>query len=110
VPKEYLHLIIGTGSSVGEWLRKDDRIDFYSFTGSLETGIKIKESSGTRGVTLELGSNAATIVHNDVNIKEAAEKCAIGAFSNAGQTCISLQRIYIQESIYDDFLKELSKE
>ncbi|KIL38613.1 aldehyde dehydrogenase [Gordoniibacillus kamchatkensis] len=110
VPDGYLHCLAGEGPTVGEWLVDDSRIDFYSFTGSVAVGKRIKERTGLRRVALELGSNSATIVHSDIDPVEAANTCAQAAFSNAGQVCISLQRAYVHESIYDAFVAELAKQ
>lgn len=110
VPQGYLHLLVGPGSKVGEWLIEDPRIDYYSFTGSQEIGKQLKEKSGLRRVSLELGSNSATIVHQDYDPLKAAEACVTSAFSNAGQVCISLQRIYVHQLIYQEFLDALANQ
>ena len=107
VPEGYLHCLNGDGETVGEQLVGDGRIDFYSFTGSAEVGRRIKERSGLRRTALELGSNSATIVHADYDPEAAAAACCQSAFSNAGQVCISLQRVYVHESIYEPFLQAL---
>lgn len=107
VPEGYLHVLNGEGDVVGERLLRHEGIDFYSFTGSAEVGEHIKKNSGLRRVTLELGSNSATIVHSDYDPHAAAAACCDSAFANAGQACISLQRIYVHESIFEPFLKRL---
>ncbi len=107
LPQGYGHLLIGGGSTVGEWLLEEEGVAFYSFTGSPSVGKRIRSRVGLRPVTLELGSNSATIVHNDADLAYAAERCARTAFNNAGQICISVQRIYVQEQMADAFLEKL---
>jgi len=80
-----------------------------SFTGSVPVGKIILQNAGIKKVTLELGGNAATFVESTADIKWAAERCAIGAFANSGQVCISLQRIYVDEKIYEEFANELGE-
>ncbi|MFU0790198.1 MAG: aldehyde dehydrogenase family protein [Virgibacillus proomii] len=110
VPKGYVQCVIGSGRTVGEQLLQDERIAHYTFTGSPEVGKHIQETIGLRKATLELGSNSATIVHSDANIDKAATKLSKMAFSNAGQVCISVQRMYVHESVYDVFLKNFLDE
>ncbi|MBU8568541.1 aldehyde dehydrogenase family protein [Virgibacillus pantothenticus] len=110
VPKGYVQCVIGSGRTVGEQLLQDERIAHYTFTGSPEVGKHIQETIGLRKATLELGSNSATIVHSDANIDKAATKLSKMAFSNAGQVCISVQRMYVHESVYDAFLKKFLDE
>src|SRR3990172_1636260 len=86
------------------WL--DERIRKLSFTGSAKVGWMLKEQAGARKVTLELGGNAGVIVHSDSDISFAAKRCTLGAFANAGQVCISVQRIYVERSVFDAFRDE----
>ena len=81
----------------------DERLKLISFTGSAAVGWHIKSRAGKKKVVLELGGNAAVIVHNDAELAYAAERCAIGGFSYAGQTCISVQRILVQRSVVQHF-------
>ncbi len=106
LPAGYLNMVMGPGPIVGEALARDERIAFYSFTGSSEVGMKLKSSVGFRRVSLELGSNSPTIVHLDADLAAAVESCTRFAFANAGQVCISVQRVYVQRSIYNDFCKQ----
>lgn len=85
---------------------QDERIKKLSFTGSAKVGWMLKASAGTRKVTLELGGNAGAVVHGDADIAFAAKRCTLGAFSNAGQVCISVQRIYVDRSVFDRFRDE----
>ncbi len=87
-----------------EKLVTDKRIKKLSFTGSAAVGFKLKAMAGMKKVTLELGGNAAVIIHSDADIDFAAKRCAIGAFSYAGQICISVQRIYAHEDVYAKFM------
>jgi acyl-CoA reductase-like NAD-dependent aldehyde dehydrogenase len=81
----------------------DDRIKMISFTGSAAVGWEIKKNSGKKKVVLELGGNAGVIVHSDADLSYAAERCVAGGFSYAGQTCISVQRILVEHSVYGKF-------
>jgi acyl-CoA reductase-like NAD-dependent aldehyde dehydrogenase len=84
----------------------DDRLKMLSFTGSPAVGWKLKSSAGKKRVTLELGGNAGVIVHSDADLDYAAERCTVGAFSYAGQSCIAVQRILVQREVYDQFLQK----
>jgi acyl-CoA reductase-like NAD-dependent aldehyde dehydrogenase len=81
----------------------DDRIKLISFTGSVPVGWDIKRRAGKKKVVLELGGNAAVIVHNDADLAYAADRCVAGGFGYAGQTCISVQRILVEHSVYGKF-------
>src|ERR1700687_2316979 len=81
----------------------DDRIKLISFTGSVPVGWDIKRRAGKKKVVLELGGNAAVIVHSDADVGYAAERCVSGGFAYAGQTCISVQRILVEQSVYGKF-------
>src|SRR3974390_1008889 len=85
----------------------DDRIKLLSFTGSAAVGWKMKTKAGKKRVVLELGGNAAVIVHSDADLAYAAERCVAGGFSYAGQTCISVQRILVHRPVFDDFTNRL---
>jgi len=82
----------------------DDRIKLISFTGSAAVGWQIKKNSGKKKVILELGGNAGVIINNDADLEYAAERCVAGGFGYAGQTCISVQRILVQQSVYGRFM------
>lgn len=88
-------------------LVEDDRIKLLTFTGSPAVGWGLKARAGRKRVTLELGGNAAVIVHADADVSYAAERVAWGGFTNAGQTCISVQRVFIHEDVYESFVSEL---
>ncbi|WP_338833075.1 3-sulfolactaldehyde dehydrogenase [Moorella humiferrea] len=105
LPAGYLNMVLGSGAVVGDALAKDERIAFYSFTGSPAVGLRLKKSVGFRPVALELGSNSPNIVHNDADLSLAVEACTRSAFANAGQLCISVQRVYVQRRVYDEFCR-----
>src|SRR3954465_5554893 len=81
----------------------DERIKLLSFTGSAAVGWHLKASSGKKRGVLELGGNAAVIVHSDADVEQAVRNCVAGAFTYAGQSCISVQRIYVHVSLFDRF-------
>lgn len=103
LPKGYINIVTGAGSQVGEWLLDEERIAMYTFTGSGEVGRHIKERSGMRPVALELGNNSPNIVHLDADLGLAARQTAARSFHNAGQACIAVQRIYVHESVFQEF-------
>ncbi len=88
-------------------LVEDDRIKLLTFTGSPAVGWALKTRAGRKRVTLELGGNAAVIVNDDADVAYAAERVAWGGFAYAGQTCISVQRVFVHEAVYDRFAQEL---
>ena len=90
-------------AEVGSALITSDIPRVISFTGSVPVGNIITKNAGIKKVGLELGGNAATFIEQSADLALAATKCALGAFVNSGQVCISLQRIYVEEAIYDEF-------
>lgn len=82
----------------------DDRIKMVTFTGSVAAGWGIKAKAGKKRVALELGGNAGCIVHDDADLEFAAARTTVGGFSYAGQSCISVQRVYAHSRIHDEFL------
>ena len=107
LPKGALNVVTGKGSVVGDLLVQDDRVKMITFTGSVPVGTRIKEKAGLKRVTLELGSNAAVIVDSTDDLETAAARCAEGAFNFAGQVCISVQRIYVNENVFEEFVDKL---
>jgi acyl-CoA reductase-like NAD-dependent aldehyde dehydrogenase len=81
----------------------DERIKLVSFTGSAAVGWSIKNNAGKKKVVLELGGNSGVIVHSDADLAYAADRCVSGGFSYAGQSCISVQRILVEHSVYGNF-------
>lgn len=107
LPEGALNVIPGKGSVVGEIMVNDPRIAAITFTGSPEVGISLKNKAGLKRVTLELGSNSAVIIDKSYPIsQDLIDRCVLGAFSFSGQVCISIQRIYVHESVYEWFLDE----
>ena len=88
-------------------LVSDERIKLISFTGSAAVGWAIKNNAGKKKVVLELGGNSGVIVHSDADLAYAASRCVTGAFSYAGQTCISVQRIFVEQSVCGKFIELL---
>ncbi len=97
-------------ADVGSTLVKSSIPRVISFTGSVPVGKIITQNAGIKKVALELGGNAATFVESTADLEWAAQRCAIGAFANSGQVCISLQRIYVDEKIYEEFAEKLGAE
>lgn len=91
--------------AVAQRLVADARVRMISFTGSAKAGWAIRAQAGTRRVALELGGNAGVIVEPDADLERAVERCAAGGYGYAGQSCISVQRILVHRSVYDDFLR-----
>jgi acyl-CoA reductase-like NAD-dependent aldehyde dehydrogenase len=85
----------------------DDRVKMLSFTGSAAVGWELKKRAGKKRVALELGGNAGVIVHADADLDFAAERCTAGGFTYAGQTCISVQRIFVECRVFEKFLAAL---
>jgi acyl-CoA reductase-like NAD-dependent aldehyde dehydrogenase len=103
LPDGALQVITGSGKELSEALITDPLVKKVTFTGSAAVGKMIKKQAGLRKVTLELGSNSGLIVEPDVPLEKIIPRCVEGAFSFAGQVCISLQRIYVHSAIYDEF-------
>lgn len=104
LPKGAFNVITGSGKLVGDVLIQSDKVNMITFTGSPAVGIDIRNRAGLKKVALELGSNAGLIIDKKVNLDDIVAKCVVGAFSNQGQVCISLQRVYVMDSLYDEFL------
>jgi acyl-CoA reductase-like NAD-dependent aldehyde dehydrogenase len=105
LPEGWLHVVCGSGSEVGNAIVENDAIGAITFTGSPPVGWGIRAKAPRKQVNLELGSTAPLIVHEDGDWESAADKAKLHAFSHAGQSCISVQRILVHESIADDFTK-----
>jgi glyceraldehyde-3-phosphate dehydrogenase (NADP+) len=99
--------VVNCEPAVGERLATDDRFPFLTFTGSVGVGWRLKQKAWKKRVTLELGGNAACIVHSDADLDYAVQKAIAGGFGQAGQSCISVQRILVHEPIYPAFEKKL---
>jgi acyl-CoA reductase-like NAD-dependent aldehyde dehydrogenase len=101
-PDGGLNVILLSNEDAG-LLVTDDRIKLISFTGSVPVGWDIKRRAGKKKVVLELGGNAAVIVHSDADVSYAVDRCVAGGFGYAGQSCISVQRILVEHSVYGKF-------
>lgn len=99
--------VIPCANAVAERMVRDPRFKLLSFTGSAAVGWMLKDKCGKKRVVLELGGNAGVIVEPDADIDLAAQRCATGGYSYSGQTCISVQRIFVQDAVYDRFLERL---
>lgn len=103
LPAGWINMVTGPGETVGMQLLKDERIAFYHFTGSTETGRIIRREIGLRPAALELGNISATVVCRDGDAAKAARQCPGSAFRKAGQVCTSVQLIYVHRDHYDGF-------
>jgi acyl-CoA reductase-like NAD-dependent aldehyde dehydrogenase len=103
-PAKALSVVVCAGAQAEPLVSHPD-IAFFTFTGSSEVGWHLKNIAGRKRVGLELGGNAAAIVHQDANLRYAAERIALGGFTNAGQNCISVQRVLLHRPIYDRALE-----
>ena len=99
--------VVPCASVRAEQLARDPRIAYLSFTGSCSVGWHLREIAGRKKVGLELGGNAAVIVHGDANLDFAANRIATGGFINAGQVCISVQRVLVHRPVYDPVLEKI---
>ncbi|MFJ8063651.1 aldehyde dehydrogenase family protein [Psychrobacillus sp. NPDC096426] len=109
LPSGYINLVIGSGSTIGDYLVAHPGKKMVTFTGSPSVGLQIKKNSGFNRVTLELGNNSGNIVHEDADIDLAAELLAKRAFGSAGQFCVSVQRIYVHEKIMEEFTQKIEE-
>jgi acyl-CoA reductase-like NAD-dependent aldehyde dehydrogenase len=105
LPPGWLNVLVGPSAEIGGVLVGDERVKLISFTGSVPVGWGIRERAPKKRVTLELGNATPVIVEADADVDRAAEKLAANAFSFAGQSCISVQRIYVARAAYDAFLE-----
>ncbi len=103
LPPGVMNVVVGSGGTVGEWLTVDPRVAKVSFTGSPPVGEAIIRKAGLKKVTMELGNNSGTIIEPDADLDAAIPRCAVSAFANSGQVCISLQRLYVHRAIAEEF-------
>ena len=101
-PPEAFSVLNAWGADT-EMMAADPRVAMISFTGSSAVGWMLKNKSGQKKIALELGGNAGMIVHDDADLDQAAGEAAAGGFANAGQNCISVQRVLIQRDVFEDF-------
>ncbi|UCE20769.1 MAG: aldehyde dehydrogenase family protein, partial [Candidatus Aminicenantes bacterium] len=100
--------VVPSGYEAAEILLNDERVKMLTFTGSPEIGWELKKKAHKKKVTLELGGNAAVVVEPDANLDFALPRIVLGAFSYSGQICISIQRIFLHEQIYDRFMTDFA--
>jgi acyl-CoA reductase-like NAD-dependent aldehyde dehydrogenase len=105
LPSGWLNVVVGPSSEIGDVLLEDERVKAITFTGSGAVGWKLKERAPKKKVNLELGNATPVIVAADADLDAAAAAMAANSFSFAGQSCISVQRIYVERAVYDDFLQ-----
>jgi glyceraldehyde-3-phosphate dehydrogenase (NADP+) len=108
LPSGVLNVVVCKNEEA-ELMLKDERIKMLSFTGSAEIGWKLKSLSGKKKVILELGGNAAVIVDKSSNVDEAVKAIVRGAYLYSGQVCISVQRIFVDQTIFDQFIQKMSE-
>lgn len=103
LPEDLLQVLVGPGSEIGPPLISDSRVRMVSFTGGRRTGEIILRAAGLKKVSMELGGNCPTIVLQDARLDRAVPDCVSGAFWAAGQNCLHVQRLLLQDGIYEEF-------
>jgi acyl-CoA reductase-like NAD-dependent aldehyde dehydrogenase len=106
-PAGWLNVVVGKSSEIGDVLVEDDRVKLITFTGSSDVGWKLKARAARKKVNLELGNSTPLIVMGDADIEKAATAVAANGYAFAGQSCISIQRVYVEDSAYDRFVEAL---
>jgi lactaldehyde dehydrogenase len=109
-PDGVINTVTGYGSEVGDYLVTSNGVNKISFTGSVTTGLMISQKAGMKKVTLELGGNDPTVILKDANLDKAVRGVINGAFLNAGQVCMGVKRIIIEDEIADEFARKLVSE
>lgn len=107
LPENGLQCVTGSGSRIGPLLCSDRRVRKVTFTGSTAVGKEIAAVAGIKKLSLELGSNAPLVILPDADLEKVAEATAIGGYVNAGQVCISTQRVLVHQTVYADFIDAL---
>src|SRR6187397_2740202 len=107
LPAGWLNVVVGPASEIGDVLVENERVKLITFTGSSGVGWGLRERAPKKRVNLELGNATPVIVASDADVSLAATKVAQNAFSFAGQSCISVQRVYVERSVYDRFVEAL---
>ncbi|MCX6134031.1 MAG: aldehyde dehydrogenase family protein [Ignavibacteriales bacterium] len=103
LPKGRLSVITGHGAAIGESMVSDQRVRLVTFTGGVETGRQVSRWLGIKKVLMELGSNSPVIVMADAGLEKAVRAISAGAFAQAGENCIGVQRVYVHDDVYDKF-------
>src|SRR5205823_3641976 len=107
LPADVLSVITGHGGEIGDALVADPRVRKISFTGSTEVGDRISRHAGVKKLSLELGASCPVIILSDADLELASTAVAAGGYANAGQVCISVQRVIVQPAVTGDFLDAL---
>ena len=107
LPPGWLNVLVGPAAEIGDVLIEDERVRALTFTGSGDVGWKLAERAPRKRVKLELGNATPVIVEADADLEDVAKRLAANAFSFAGQSCISVQRVYVQRRAYDELLSRL---
>ena len=107
LPPGRLNVVTGRGSEVGDAIVADPRVRLVTFTGGVETGEHITRTAGIKKLSMELGSNSPVIVLQDADLDRAVPAIADGAFAQAGQNCLGVQRVFVQAPVYDQFRARL---
>jgi acyl-CoA reductase-like NAD-dependent aldehyde dehydrogenase len=107
LPPGWLNVLAGPATEIGDVIVEDERVKLITFTGSSGVGWRLKERAAKKRVNLELGNATPLIVAADADLSTAATKVAQNAFAFAGQSCISVQRVYVERSAYDEFVQQL---
>jgi acyl-CoA reductase-like NAD-dependent aldehyde dehydrogenase len=107
LPPGWLNVVAGPASEIGDVLVADERVKLITFTGSSQVGWKLAERASRKRVKLELGNSTPVIVDETADLDDAAAKVTAHGFSFAGQSCISIQRVYVHRSVRDAFLERL---
>ena len=105
LPAGWLNVVVGPANEIGDVLVEDERVALITFTGSSGVGWKLRERAPRKRVNLELGNATPVIVAADADLDDVATRLAANAFSFAGQSCISVQRIYVERSAYEAYLE-----
>ena len=105
-----MYQVLPVSSKVADGMARDERFKKISFTGSSEIGWYLKGLDPKKRVTLELGGNAGVIVHSDADLDFAAQRIAFGCYYQAGQSCISVQRVLVASEVYEEFAARLVKQ
>jgi acyl-CoA reductase-like NAD-dependent aldehyde dehydrogenase len=107
LPPGWLNVLVGPAAEIGDVLVEDERVKVITFTGSSDVGWKLRERAARKRVNLELGNSTPVIVEPDADLEAAASATAQHGFSFAGQSCISIQRVYVQRDVYDLYVELL---
>jgi acyl-CoA reductase-like NAD-dependent aldehyde dehydrogenase len=110
LPAGWLSVVVGPAAEIGDVLVSDDRVKALTFTGSADVGWKLRERAPRKRVALELGNATPVVVDASADIEDVASRMAAHAFSFAGQSCISVQRIYVEREAYEPFLERFVPE